>query len=64
MLSTPRAYVRGRVYAPAHARATALVTRGDRIVFVGDDVWITEGQIFHIQTNDPTLPFKVVRRRI
>jgi predicted amidohydrolase YtcJ len=37
MLSTPRAYVRGRVYAPAHRGATALVTRGDRIVFVGDD---------------------------
>ena len=37
MLSSPRVYVRGRVYAPAQPGATALVSRGDRILFVGDD---------------------------
>jgi len=34
------------------------------LVFVDDDVWITEGQIFHIQTGDPMLPFNVVRLRL
>jgi predicted amidohydrolase YtcJ len=33
----PRVFVRGRVYAPVHPGATALVSQGDRIVFVGDD---------------------------
>jgi predicted amidohydrolase YtcJ len=37
MVSSPQVYVRGRVYAPAHPDATALVTQGDRIVFVGND---------------------------
>ena len=35
------------------------------LVFVDDDIWITEGQVLHLQINDPTcLPFKVVRRRL
>jgi sugar lactone lactonase YvrE len=33
------------------------------LVFVGDDVWITEGQVLRFQTGErPNLPFKVVRR--
>ena len=36
-ISPPRVFVRGRIYAPAHPGATALVSQGDRIVFVGDD---------------------------
>jgi predicted amidohydrolase YtcJ len=36
-MSPPRVFVGGRVYAPAHPGATALVSQGDRIVFVGDD---------------------------
>jgi sugar lactone lactonase YvrE len=35
------------------------------LVFVGDDVWITEGQVLRLQANQPpNLPFKVVRRRL
>ena len=30
MLSPPQVFLRGRVYAPAHPGATALVTQGDR----------------------------------
>ncbi|HWJ54292.1 MAG TPA: amidohydrolase family protein [Propionibacteriaceae bacterium] len=36
-VSPPRVFVRGRLYAPTHPGATALVSQGDRIVFVGDD---------------------------
>ena len=35
------------------------------LVFVDDDIWITEGQVLRLQLNQPpNLPFKVVRRRI
>jgi predicted amidohydrolase YtcJ len=30
-------FVRGRIYSPVHPGATALVSQGDRIVFVGGD---------------------------
>ena len=33
------------------------------LVFVGDDIWITEGQVLRLQAMQaPNLPFKVVRR--
>jgi sugar lactone lactonase YvrE len=33
------------------------------LVFVGDDIWITEGQVLRLQAEEPpNLPFKVVRR--
>ena len=33
------------------------------LVFVRDDMWITEGQVLRFQTGEPpSLPFKVVRR--
>ena len=35
------------------------------LVFVHDDIWITEGQVLRLQMNEPpNLPFTVVRRRI
>jgi sugar lactone lactonase YvrE len=35
------------------------------LVFVGSDIWITEGQVLRLQANEPpNLPFKVVRRRL
>ena len=35
------------------------------LVFVHDDIWITEGQVLRLQMNQPpNLPFTVVRRRI
>ena len=35
------------------------------LVFVGEDIWITEGQVLRLQRNEePNLPFKVVRLRI
>jgi sugar lactone lactonase YvrE len=35
------------------------------LVFVGNDIWITEGQVLRLQANEPpNLPFKVVRRRL
>jgi predicted amidohydrolase YtcJ len=37
MVFPPRVFVRGRIYSPAHPGATALVSQGDRIIFVGDD---------------------------
>ena len=35
------------------------------LVFVGRDIWITEGQVLRLQAGEPPeLPFKVVRRRL
>jgi sugar lactone lactonase YvrE len=35
------------------------------LVFVGRDIWITEGQVLRLQAQEPpNLPFKVVRRRL
>jgi sugar lactone lactonase YvrE len=35
------------------------------LVFVGRDLWITEGQVLRLQAGEPpNLPFKVVRRRL
>jgi sugar lactone lactonase YvrE len=35
------------------------------LVFVGRDIWITEGQVLRLQAGEPpSLPFKVVRRRL
>jgi sugar lactone lactonase YvrE len=35
------------------------------LVFVGRDIWITEGQVLRLQLGEPpNLPFKVVRRRL
>jgi sugar lactone lactonase YvrE len=35
------------------------------LVFVGDDIWITEGQVIRFQTGEPpNLPFKVVLRSL
>jgi sugar lactone lactonase YvrE len=51
---------------PRTGATTLLDDRLDQpssLVFVGDDVWITEGQVLRLQAGQtPNLPFKVVRR--
>jgi hypothetical protein len=41
----------------------AALDQPSSLVFVGGDIWISEGQAIRFQTGeDPNLPFKIVRR--